>query len=273
MPQQPRAAGDAIELSVVIPMFREALRAPATLDRLNDDLASLDRPAEVLLVDDGSDDRTAEAVRPYLHDASRGVVRRTALLSHPANRGKGAAVRMGLAAAAGSWALMMDADGSARAAEAGKLFMAASKTGSGLVIGSRQAEGALVKAYVSRWLSGRIYTAALWALGIRGVRDTQCGFKLYSRAAAGLMVSRGVENGFAFDIEHIGLALRAGLGVAEVGIEWSHRDGGSVRVLRDGPRMLLSAWRIQRRLRAMNGLRAELNRGLVEVKPLTEAVV
>lgn len=261
-------------LSVVIPMYQEAERIDETV---RDVIATLDAwvlPAEVIAVDDGSSDGTGKLVERIAGEcaeagsASAWAVR---VITLPRNAGKGAAVRRGLTESTGSWVLMMDADNSARLGEVTKLARAAHRDGAGLVVGSRNTRDAQVVANPRRKLTGLVFRAALAVLGLGYVKDTQCGFKLYRRDAADLCARHAAEDGFAFDIEHIGLCTRAGLGVAEVGIAWEHRDGGTIRVVRDGLKMLGQAVRIRARLRnAPTSVEADrpAATALVELKPI-----
>ena len=245
------------ELCVVIPMFNEAGRITSTLEDASAWLRAWRGASEIILVDDGSRDSTVTAVAPFLTDRREGSLARVRLERHPVNRGKGAAVRTGLAASEARWTLIMDADNSARIGEVEKLLGEGERTGAALPFGSRAMQTSEVEARISRWASGQVFRAALAALGVRVAHDTQCGFKLYRRDAGELMVAEAVEDGFAFDIEHLMLAEKAGLGTAEVGIRWEHRDGGTVNVWRDGPRMLRAAWRIEHRLRGWSPPEAE----------------
>lgn len=262
-------------LSVVVPMFREAARIGRTLDDLIPALARGDRPSEVILVDDGSDDATAEAVAPKLRESVDGSLLRVRLLRHELNRGKGAAVRTGLAAASGWWRLIMDADNSTRIGEVEKLFEAAGRTGAGLVAGSRAAPGCVVSTRAHRKATGLIFRAALYAMGMRLLADTQCGFKLYRADAAELVARHGREDRFAFDLEHLKLVASAGVRIEEVGVVWEHADAGTVRPIRDGLQMLRRAWALRAAhapadaLDAARGTRAlEMLAVEVEVKPL-----
>lgn len=261
-----------VSLSVVIPMFREARRIGDTLADVIATLTEKQISAEIITVDDGSTDDTARVAERVAAEHIKNPARITHRpLRHEHNRGKGAAVRTGLSAARAPWVLMMDADNSARLAELEKLAARAEQTGSALIVGSRAAPDADVDAAPSRKASGLIFRAALCLLGMGFVHDSQCGFKLYRRDAARLCADKATENGFAFDLEHIGLCRRAGLGVEEVGIRWQHRDGGTVNVLTDGPRMLARAVRIRRRLRKIQPLPTAAcpeARPLVELKPM-----
>ncbi len=237
----PRAG---VELSVVIPCFREGARVGATLADVEAFLECFARSAEVIVVDDGSDDNTAEVVRASAGAAASAPV---SLVRHQENRGKGAAVRTGLAAARGRWRLMMDADNSTRILEVEGLLAVARSTGAGLIAGSRRAADARVTARATRRATGAIFRAALWALGLDLLSDTQCGFKLYREDVARAVCDLGREDRFAFDLEHLLIAKSMPGGVAEVGVVWEHREGGTVRPMRDGLAMLRSAVRLRAR--------------------------
>jgi dolichyl-phosphate beta-glucosyltransferase len=250
MDQPPERPDAPIELSVIIPMYREADRIGATLDDLVSLLASAPRAAELLLVDDGSPDATIAAVTPYIDAGPRGSLLSLRLLRHRHNLGKGAAVRTGLAAARGRWRLSMDADNAATIREVEKLFPRA-VAGVGLVAGSRVAPGAAVEAIASRRLAGFVFKLALRALRLDLLADTQCGFKLYRADLAEQVTAFGREDGYAFDLEHLLITRACGLGVEEVGIAWTHRAGGQVRPVRDGLRMLRRALSIRARAGAL----------------------
>lgn len=234
-------------LSVIIPAYQEARRLPETLRDLISTLVNSPRPSEILVIDDGSTDGTAEAAARALPSTPHGSIVRTRVLVHRSNMGKGAAVRTGLSAATGQFRLMMDADNAARVDQVEVLIAAASPDGAGLVSGSRSVQGAKVKALMVRRISGLIFRACLRAMGMKLLTDTQCGFKLYRADVAEYIVQHATENGFAFDVEHLLLAQRAGFGIDEIGIEWAHRRGGQVSPIRDGLRMLKQARRIRNR--------------------------
>jgi dolichyl-phosphate beta-glucosyltransferase len=270
-PARPLAA---TAVSVVIPMFNESKRIGETL---RDTIATLDGwgiNGEIIAVDDGSSDGCAGLVRAIademIGDGSPSATR-VRVATQPENTGKGAAVRRGFEESLGAWVLIMDADNSARLAELPKLATRANRSRAALAVGSRNHADSDVNADPRRKLSGTLFRVVLGTLGLAYVRDTQCGFKLYRRDAALLCAREGIEDGFAFDIEHLGLCRHAGLGVVEVGIRWEHRDGGTVRVVRDGLRMMRQAVRIRRRLRANPPAAtptAGAHEAILEIKPL-----
>jgi dolichyl-phosphate beta-glucosyltransferase len=253
----PRVAANAdpLALSVIVPMYKEAARIADTLRDLVDTLdhgagvLTGQQSAEIILVDDGSPDATIRVVTPFLTEARRGHLARVALVRHPVNRGKGAAVRTGLAAARGAWRLMMDADNAAKVDQLARLWPHATPAATpipAMVCGSRNTPDARVRARPFRKVSGILFRLALSALRLNLLRDTQCGFKLYRKDAADLIVAQGREDRFAFDLEHLLLAKRLGR-LAEVGIAWEHKDGGTVSPVRDGLKMLREAARIRLR--------------------------
>ncbi|GAB5495780.1 MAG: glycosyltransferase family 2 protein [Phycisphaerales bacterium] len=244
----------ATDLSVVVPMYREADRISETLNDLIGYLSDWDRTSEIILVDDGSPDNTVEVVTPLLTETHRGLLRRISLVRLERNQGKGGAVRAGLAQAAGSVVLMMDADNAATIREVEKLLPAINNE-IGIVAGSRALADSDVEAVKFRAITGLIFRGALAALGMNVIRDTQCGYKLYSRDAANVLVEHSTENGYIFDLEHMLLVKRAGLGIEERGIKWRHVDGGQVSAISDGLKMLRMCVRLKKKLAAIESSR------------------
>lgn len=230
------------ELSVVIPAYNEEERLGATLERVLAYLEARRIPFEVLVVDDGSRDRTATVAEPF---AGRGV----RVLRLPANRGKGAATRQGVAASRGSRVLMSDADLSTPIEELAKLEPRLSEAE--VVIGSRAVADADVRLHqpLYRELMGKTFNLIIRLLGVRGVRDTQCGFKLFAGDVARELFAAMVTPGFAFDVELIWLARQRGYRVAEVGVVWVNSPASRVHPLTDPPRMILEILRFRWRHR------------------------
>lgn len=219
--------------SIVIPAYNEAQRLGASLERILAYLAEQGWDAEVLVVNDGSRDSTAALAAEYA--AKHPTVR---LVENPGNRGKGYSVRHGMLEAQGEWRLFTDADLSAPIAEAGKLF-AALRAGAEVAIGSRwlASETQTVRQPLYRQLFGRVFNLLLrLLLGLR-FKDTQCGFKAFTRRAAGELFPRQRIERWAFDPELLYLARRLKLPVEEVPVEWAHDPRSTIRALRDGPRM------------------------------------
>jgi dolichyl-phosphate beta-glucosyltransferase len=229
-------------LSVVIPAFNEASRLPAYLDEVVGFLDGRGEPYEVIVVDDGSSDGTAAAVRAVA--ARQPSVR---LLPLGRNRGKGAAVRAGMLVAQGQRRLFADADGATPIGELKRLEPALA-AGHDVVIGSRVLVDPSV-AVRTRWhrvAAGRLFNRLVAGTGLRGVADSQCGFKLFTAQAADALFGALETSGFAFDVELLLRAQAAGYRIAEVPVNWADQNGGKVGVLRSGPgmvRQLLRIWR------------------------------
>jgi glycosyltransferase involved in cell wall biosynthesis len=226
-------------LSVVIPAFNEARRIAVTLDELRTALPALDLTWEVRVVDDGSTDGTAALV-----DAASRADPRIVLQREP-HRGKGAAIRAGLLAAAGELRFMCDADLSMPIAELPR-FLALVPAQCDIAIGSREGIGARrVGEPAHRHWTGRMFNALVQLGTIGGIRDTQCGFKMFSRAAVERVFPRTTIDGWAFDIEVLSIARRQGLRIVEVPIEWHYREHSRVSLLRDSVRMARDVLRVR----------------------------
>jgi dolichyl-phosphate beta-glucosyltransferase len=224
-------------LSVVIPAFNEEARLPATLARLDAYLGPRAVPYELLVVDDGSTDATAQVAR-----AAAGPVE---LLRHTPNRGKGYAVRAGMLAARGERRLMTDADLSTPIEELARLEAALAR-GYDVAIGSRAVAGARIEVHQPfyREAMGRFFNRLVQLLLLPGLYDTQCGFKLWSAEAAALAFASCRLDGFSFDVEALYAARRAGLRIAELPVVW--RNDAATRVgLRGGGAAFLDLFRIR----------------------------
>ncbi len=235
-----------VEVSVVIPAYNEAGRILETLARVAKYLAGLGRPHEIVVVDDGSTDRTADLVVEFAREAGPAV----RLIRRP-HAGKGAAVRAGMLAARGRFRLMCDADLSMPVEEFDK-FIPLLEAGVPVVIGSREAPGA--RRYgepAHRHLMGRVYNRLIQLLVLPGIEDTQCGFKGFRAEAAAELFGRQTLGGFGFDVEVLFIARRLGYPVKEVPINWYYMPGSKVKPLRDTWRMLREMVRV--RLNALCG--------------------
>jgi dolichyl-phosphate beta-glucosyltransferase len=236
-------------LSIVIPAYNESGRLPATLDAALATLASRGPEGplgEIIVVDDGSTDSTADLVAAYA--ASHPVVR---LLRNETNRGKGYSVRRGMLEARGRFVLFTDADASAPLPEASKLLAVLETGAADVAIGSRELpDSDLARPQPRhRRVMGWLFRQLVRLLVVRGFRDTQCGLKAFTREAAQAIFRRQTLDGFAFDVEAIFLARRLGYRVAEVPVRWLDSGESRVRPLRDGLRMVCDLVRIRLRAR------------------------
>jgi dolichyl-phosphate beta-glucosyltransferase len=233
----------APSLSVVIPAYNEAARLPATLARLRESLSEKAGETEIVVVDDGSTDRTADAAREA---GGAGLV----LLRHQPNRGKGYAVRRGMLAARGRRRLMTDADLSTPIEELSRLEGRLDGDAD-IAIGSRAVAGARIEVHqpVYREMMGRVFNRLVQLLLLPGLQDTQCGFKLFSASAAELAFAACRLDGFSFDVEALYAARRRGLRIAEVPVTWRNDAasrvslGGGGAAFVDLLRIRFLAWR------------------------------
>ena len=221
-----------VDLSIVIPAYNESRRLGPYLDHV---CAYFDRRGdlyEVLVVDDGSTDDTADVV--IQSSARKPIVR---LIRLPENVGKGAAIRAGMHTARGAHCLFADADGATPIEEVSRLE-AALRSGAHMAIGSRRLACRdarfRVRATLHRTVIGNAFNVLTRLMGIRDIRDTQCGFKLFTRAVARDLFSVSCVNGYGFDLELLFVAQLRGYRIAEVPINWFDQPGTKVRLLRDG---------------------------------------
>lgn len=220
--------------SVVIPAYDEAPRLPAYLREVIAFFEGRGEPYEVIVVDDGSRDATRERVREV-----EAVHHRVRLVALPQNRGKGYAVRVGMANARGAFRLFADADGATSIVEL-KRLLPAFEAGADIVIGSRVLVDPSVSVQTRRhrvW-AGRFFNWLVARLGLRGIADSQCGFKCFRASVAEDLFRLLKTDGFGFDVELLLLAQRRGYTITEVAINWADQPGSKVGVLTDGPRML-----------------------------------
>jgi glycosyltransferase involved in cell wall biosynthesis len=211
-------------LSVVVPVFNEEACIASFLDRMSAELSRLVPTWEIVVVDDGSTDRTRDIVEAYARDEERIRLLR---LDH---RGKGAAVKRGLLDACGTWRFMADADLAMPPDNLSRFLEAATtQPRPDLAVGSREAPGARrIGEPWRRHAIGRVFNWLVRCLAVPGIQDTQCGFKLLHAEAVRDVVPHLTVEGFAFDVEMLVLARRAGLTVREVGITWFARDDSRV---------------------------------------------
>lgn len=234
-------------LTIVLPAFQEEARLGPSLDTLFAWLDQYAPAAEVVVVDDGSRDGTAAVVQAR---AAREPRLRLAQLGQ--NRGKGAAVRRGVELARGNWILLSDADLSTPITELAKL-VAAVEAGADIAIGSRDVRDSQIVRHqpAYRELMGRVFNQIVQAAALPGLRDTQCGFKLFSAEAARRCFALQTIERFAFDVEVLYVARRLGYRIAEVGVVWVNDERSTVRPIRDASRMFADVVRIRRRHRGL----------------------
>jgi dolichyl-phosphate beta-glucosyltransferase len=224
----------------VIPAYNEAGRIRDSLERLHAWLTVPGRvpgPVEILVVDDGSRDDTA-AIVAGIASAAGGVPLR--LLRNGVNRGKGYSLKHGLLLAAGTHVLLSDADFSTPIDELPRLLSPVASGECDIAIGSRGLAGSNVALRQPIWRQsmGRIFNRIVRLLTGLPFRDTQCGFKLMRREAAAPLFRAARVERFAYDVEILVLARKAGLRVREVPVLWRDAPGSKVHAVKDSLLML-----------------------------------
>lgn len=214
-----------IDLSVVIPIFNEEKRLPSNLDKIIDFLKKKKMNSEIILVDDGSSDRTWTVLESYRE--KHGNIR---LLKHSKNLGKGAAVKTGMMESVGDLVLMTDCDLSTPIEELDLLMQHIGK--SDIVIGSRRLKEKKLGRMPARYRTflGDIYYEMLRLILLPSVKDTNCGFKLFSRKVIEPTFKRQRINRWGYDAEVLFIAHKHGFYIKEVPVRWTHFAGSKVKV-------------------------------------------
>jgi glycosyltransferase involved in cell wall biosynthesis len=227
--------------SIVIPAYNESERLAVSIPRVQEYVRSRRLEAEIIVVNDGSRDDTAEVVRRF-SESDQAIL----LVENPGNRGKGYSVRNGMLHARGDVALFTDADLSSPITEADKLF-AALEQGNDLAIGSRwlQRELQTERQPLYRQLYGRLFNLGLRIVLGLGFKDTQCGFKAFNRRAVDTVFTRQHIERWGFDPELLFLARKFRLKTAEVPVEWAHDHRSKINPLCDGLRMGIEVLKVR----------------------------
>jgi dolichyl-phosphate beta-glucosyltransferase len=216
-------------ISIIIPAYNEQARLPETLRLVTQYLqAGAWDFHEILVVDDGSTDATADAATSFAK-AHENID----LLSNPGNRGKGYSVRHGMLKARGEWRLFSDADLSTPIEELEKLWCEVAEGKREIAIGSRALDRSLIGVHQPgyRESMGRIFNAIMRAATGLAISDTQCGFKLFRGDVAEEVFSRQTLERFGFDAEILYIAARRGYKIAEIPVRWNHVEGSKVGML------------------------------------------
>ncbi|KAF9147277.1 dolichyl-phosphate beta-glucosyltransferase [Linnemannia schmuckeri] len=234
-------------LSVVVPAYNETERLPImmkeTLDFLKEKAyKDLTFSYEILVVDDGSQDST---VRVALEMAQQEDIKDIRVLSFEKNRGKGGAVIQGMQYTRGEYILMVDADGATRFSDLDALqikLKATEQDGLGVAVGSRahmvKTDAVVKRSFIRNFLMYSFHKV-VYILGCRGIEDTQCGFKLFTRKAAQAIFPNMHVEGWVFDIEVLMIAQQLRIPIVEVPVAWQEIDGSKVSLMRDSIQMAL----------------------------------
>jgi dolichyl-phosphate beta-glucosyltransferase len=227
------------ELSVIVPAFNEAQRIGASLEKIIRFLDAREAPSEILVIDDGSTDRTAELAASFGHPNLR-------VIRNSENRGKGYSVRRGFAEAAGRWVLFTDADLSTPIEELDQL-LDRGREGADVVIGSRAIDRSKILVHQSRLreFGGIVFNKFVRLVLRLPIADTQCGFKLFRRDKCAPVFARQRIEGFGFDPEVLYLARKGGFVIEEVPVTWKNDQASKVRFLQDAVTMFLNLVQIR----------------------------
>ena len=244
-----------MDVSIVIPAYNEESRVIPTLERIHEYFRRREMEFEIIVVDDGSKDNTVEAVRQWqknrlfpspLRGEDEGGGEIVRIISHPVNKGKGAAVRTGVIEAKGDLILFSDADLSTPIEEFEKLKKAIDD-GYDVAIGSRGMPDSdvKVKQNLLRRMIGAMGSYVIKLLVIKTFADTQCGFKMFRAEKGKALFKRQKISGFAFDVEMLYRAVRKNYRVKEVPVVWINSSMSRVDALRDPLRVLRDLFRIR----------------------------
>jgi dolichyl-phosphate beta-glucosyltransferase len=230
-----------LELSVVIPAYNEELRLPAYLARILAYLEAQSFSSEVIIVDDGSQDGTAAIVERFAAENSK-----VRLVRLPQNQGKGYAVKTGMLKASGMLRLFTDADGATPIMELAGLKKAI-EAGADAAVGSRalQDDSHTVQTKIHRKIMGTVFNFIVRTLTVKGINDTQCGFKLFTAEAANAAFPLQRIHDFGFDVEVLYICHKKGYRIVEVPVNWTDVPGTKVSLIRDSLRMFKDVVKIR----------------------------
>lgn len=237
-----------LSLSIVVPAYNEGARLGKSLRAIVAYLNEYAPQSELIVVDDGSTDETANTARTELAD-SQNV--HTSVISYKSNLGKGRAVRLGLLASRTEIALFTDADLSTPITETPKLVDPILRGECDLAFGSRALDRSLIGVHQPwrREQGGRVFNLAVRLATGLPFWDTQCGFKAFRMSACRPLVEGATIDRFGFDVELLYLAHHAGLRLKEIPVRWNHAEGSKVNVASDSLKMLSEVGRIRQQAR------------------------
>ena len=255
----------SVSLSVIIPAYNEAARLGKTIRAVVEYLRQYSPEGELIVVDDGSSDETAEVARQSFAGAGNF---RTSVITYKSNLGKGRAVRLGLLAARGEVALFSDADLSTPITEAPKLVDPIVSGQYDVTFGSRALDRALIGVHQSwrREQGGRMFNLVVRLATGMPFWDTQCGFKAIRMSVFRPLVEAATIDRFGFDVELLYLAFRAGLNLKEVPVRWDHNEGSKLSLVGDSFKAVTEVGLIRQQAR-----RGVYDAAIRAVHDLTEA--
>ncbi|MCX7991067.1 MAG: glycosyltransferase family 2 protein [Proteobacteria bacterium] len=229
-----------VDISVVIPAYNEELLIADTVKNIAKYLTDNKYTWEIIVVNDGSKDRTEEILKELSHK-----INQLKIIKHKINEGKGKSVKDGIFLSEGRVILFTDADLSAPMENLKGMKEELDK-GSDIVVASRLAEGAKIKKRpLHRKIIGRMFNIIIGVIGFRGVKDTQCGFKLFKSDVAKEIFKKSRINGYAFDVEILHIAKIRGFKIKEYPVLWIDREDSKMKIIRDAFRMLREVLKIK----------------------------
>ena len=235
-------------ISVVIPVFNEEIRLYKSLDNIRSYFKYSKFDYEIIVVDDGSVDNTVRLVKSSIEELDKNIY----LIENRRNRGKGFSVKNGFLHARGRYLLFTDADLSTPIDQLEKLLIPL-KAGYDIAIGSRALKESDIQVHqpLYRQLMGKIFNLLVRVLILGGFKDTQCGFKVFTREAALEIIKRQKTERFSFDVEMLYIASKHGYQIKEVPVRWRDHPVRNISLMKDGSRMIIDLIRI--RLFALQG--------------------
>lgn len=230
-------------LSVIIPSYKEEKRLLKSLSAIKKYQSEHDFLIETIVIVDGSPDKTAEIAQQY-----QDTLPNLKVIDRKKNLGKGYTVKEGMIQANGKFILFTDADNSTPFEQVDKLLKYIEMYE--VVIGSRYCKGGKLAhpQPLTRIIGGRVLNAIIQLLAVRGIKDTQCGFKLFQKKAAQEIYKRETFDRFSFDIEVLAIARKLGFRTKEVGITWYDDPHSTVNPIKDGLRMIKDSWIVRKNI-------------------------
>lgn len=231
-----------LTLSIIIPAYNEEKRIIRCLSDILDNI-TIDS-FEIIVVSDGSVDRTKEVIEDFARNAAESRIR---VIEYQPNQGKGYAVKMGMLAGRGRYLIYLDADGATPFKEFDKLFLHVENGKFDVAIGSRAliSQDSVVVTKLHRKILGRIFNSLVNILIVPKIADTQCGFKLFSNTAAQTIFNLQKIDGFSFDVELLFLARKNAFKISEIPINWTNIEGSKVRLGVDSAKMFFEIFKIR----------------------------
>lgn len=228
-----------MKISIVIPAYNEESRLPQTLQSILNFTSNRQEEFEILVVDDGSKDKTSQVAREFNE--------KIVVLTLESNQGKGAAVRKGVLQASGDFIFFSDADLSTPINQFNKLFDSLQNSYD-IAIGSRAVDYSSIKVHQPfyREFMGKSFNKIVQLWVLKGIKDTQCGFKGFKKTAAKNVFSKSKIDGFGFDVEILFIARKLGLKIDEISVEWYNDEQSKINPIKDSLKMLIEILKIRK---------------------------